>query len=96
MFSYLKMLRTAARTEKNGARGVLVCSRCAARRGAVLRSLRGGPNQAALPDRSMLMPALELPSAMSGTIKNRNPFSYLKGWCNSIKGRVFQVLKTAT
>ena len=36
VFSYLKMLRTAARTEKNGARGVLVCSRCAARRGAVL------------------------------------------------------------
>ena len=27
VFSYLKMLRTAARTEKNGARGVLVCSR---------------------------------------------------------------------
>ena len=36
VLSYLKMLRTAARTEKNGARGVLVCSRCAARRGAVL------------------------------------------------------------
>jgi len=36
VFSYLKMLRTAARTEENGARGVLVCSRCAARRGAVL------------------------------------------------------------
>ena len=31
-----KVERTAARTEKNGARGVLVCSRCAARRGAVL------------------------------------------------------------
>ena len=36
VFSYLKMLRTAARTEKNGARGVLVCSSCAVRRGAVL------------------------------------------------------------
>jgi len=36
VFSYLKMLRTAARTEKNGARGVLVCSRFAARRSAVL------------------------------------------------------------
>ena len=35
-WSYLKMLRTAARTEKNGAHGVLVWSRCAARRGAVL------------------------------------------------------------
>ena len=36
VLSYLKMLRTAARTEKNGARGVLVFSRCAVRRGAVL------------------------------------------------------------
>ena len=36
VLSYLKMLRTAARTEKNGARGVLVCSSCAVRRGAVL------------------------------------------------------------
>ena len=43
--SYLKMLRTAARTEKKAARGVLVCSRCAARRGAVLRTLRGGANE---------------------------------------------------
>jgi hypothetical protein len=34
--SYLKMLRTAARTNKNAARGVLVSSRCAAHRGAVL------------------------------------------------------------
>jgi len=36
VLSYLKMLRTAARTEKNGAHGVLVWSRCAARGGAVL------------------------------------------------------------
>jgi hypothetical protein len=36
VLSYLKMLRTAARKEKKAARGVLVCSRCAARRGAVL------------------------------------------------------------
>ena len=36
VLSYLKMLRTAARTKKNGAHGVFVCSRCAARRGAVL------------------------------------------------------------
>ena len=36
VLTYLKMLRTAARTEKNGAHGVLVWSRCAARRGAVL------------------------------------------------------------
>ena len=36
VFRYAKMLRTAARTEKNGARGVLVFSRFAARRGAVL------------------------------------------------------------
>ena len=36
VFSYLKMMRTAARTEKNGAHGVLVWSRCAARGGAVL------------------------------------------------------------
>ena len=42
VLSYLKMLRTAARTEKKAARGVLVCSRCAARRGAVLWTLRGG------------------------------------------------------
>ena len=36
VFSYLKLLRTAARTEKNGARGVLMWSRFAVRRGAVL------------------------------------------------------------
>ena len=36
VLSYLKLLRTAARTEKNGAHGVLVLSRCAARGGAVL------------------------------------------------------------
>ena len=69
VLSYLKMLRTAARTEKNGARGVLVCSRCAARRGAVLWSLRGGPNQAPCQTQRILMPVLKLPSAMSGTIK---------------------------
>ena len=40
VLSYLKMLHTAARTEKNGARGVLVCSRCAARRGTVLFTRR--------------------------------------------------------
>ena len=36
VLSYLKMLRTAVRTGKKATRGVLVCSRCAARRGAVL------------------------------------------------------------
>ena len=36
VLSYLKMLRTAARMKKEAARGVLVCSRCAARRAAVL------------------------------------------------------------
>ena len=36
VLSYLKMLRTAARTKKNAARGVLVSSRCAAHRDAVL------------------------------------------------------------